>query len=283
MKLKYIKNTIAIISFISFLIVGVKMYFEHINTNVKVDSEMEEIKENFLYDYDNVVKNEIGLTNPKNSVYILNASNTEYKEKILELIKKYNDGTIGNFYLDNRETFETILKNSHTKFFGDSNVEHFSFYDALDKSLYDFMTGKSVKKQKDIIVEKLDKDVKNVVIFNGYNLEEFKTGEDYVNAYIDLINVIKEYNNDIKIYICSLLPAEDSFIIEDYKLPLPHNIYKGKEFDKSLENAYLENAMYIDTKWIGRNDYHTTDGVHMIKDFYYVLIPYISYFVNLYN
>ena len=280
---KYIKNLIAIISFLAFIIIGVNMYFDHINTNKKIDDEMNEITDKYLYDYDNVEKNEIGITNENNTEYILNATNIEYKEKIIDLIKKNNDSTLGNFYIDNRKEFENILKNSHTKFFGDSNVEHFSFYDALDKSLYDFMTGKSVKKQKDLILEKLDKNIKNVVIFNGYNLEDFKTGDDYVNAYKDYIKVIKDYNKDINIYICSLLPAEDKFIIEDYKLPLPHNIYRGKEFDNALENANLNDAMYIDTKWIGRNNFHTTDGVHMIKEFYYVLIPYISYFVNLYN
>ena len=45
---KYIKNLIAIISFLAFIIIGVNMYFDHINTNKKVDNEMEEITDKYL-------------------------------------------------------------------------------------------------------------------------------------------------------------------------------------------------------------------------------------------
>lgn len=277
-----IKNLIALLTFIVFALIGVLIYLND-RGKKKLSEEDREIISNYYYDFEATKKNNIGILNEKNTEYILNATNEDFKNKILKLIRMYNDGTYDSFYLDNRTEIEDIYKNFHIKFFGDSNVEYLGFYDALNKDYFTFMTGKSIKKQKKLILESLDDDVENLVFFNGYNLEDFKNGEQFIDAYQDVTDTIKEKYPNIKIFICSLVPPALNIIIEDYKLVIPHNIYRGKEYDNAIENFNFNNAIYIDTKWIPKNSFHTDDGVHMIRDFYYVLIPYVAYFVNLYT
>ena len=277
------RRVISFTIFIIFVIIELSIFNNKFDLKKSfIDSDGEKT----LVYYNDLSKKErtsIGIFNIKNEEKILNAKNEDYKEKILNLITENNAGDLPPYEGKTREDVENIYKDSNIKFFGDSNVEHFDFYDILDKDYFFNMTGKNINEQKELIDEKELAGIKNVVFFNGYNLDKYNSKEEYINAYIDISNKIKSIDSDISIYVCSLLPATEDIIMEDLDSPLPHNIYLGKEFDEALESYDFENIEYIDTKWIIKENYHKNDGVHMIKDFYEVLIPYVAYYVNLDN
>ena len=239
--------------------------------------------DDYYYDVNLIERNELGLFSKANTDYILKATNKGCKEKILELISNHNQGKDQKFDGDFRRQIEKLLNDTKTIFIGDSNVKHFSYYDLLDEKYYIEFEGKDIKKQNNLIGDKVDNSIKNIIIFNGYNLDEFEGSEDYINAYNNLINEIIKKTPDVNIFICSLIPATKEIIREDLESPLPHKIYLGKEFDIALENYKFDKAMYVDTKWLVNEKDHKEDGVHMNKDFYEIFIPYLTYFSNLYN
>ena len=274
-----IKNLISIISFIIFIIILIVFYNKNKNANNILNNN--ETYEKYYYDVKNFKKNEIGLLNENNTQTILNSTNMTVKNQILNLIKNYNNNFDINFYDDNKEYIYELLNNKKVLFLGDSNTEHFLFYNLLDEKYFKYMTGLSVNKQSKKIEEYLTDDIETIVFFNGYNFDEYKTVEEYINSYENIIKIVKNKLKNCKIYILSIIPASLEKIKEDLKSPIPHNIFMGKEFDIGLENHNFYDATYIDTKWIVRENFNKDDGVHMIDTFYKILIPYVSLFINL--
>ena len=294
-----VRRIVSLIFFILFLFIGVGIYsrqkilkeniyreeVKNINDNslakgyYGTDDDINDIiddvvKEN---DYENDETKKI--SSPYEDERIISAKNEEYKEKILKLVNDFDEGKIKSFDDEYRDDIENILRKNRAKFFGDSNTEHFRFYNVLSDDLIYAMVGKDINKQRDLIDESLISDLDNIIFFNGYNLDKFNTADEYVEAYVNLIKKIKSIKSDINIYICSLLPATEKAIDEDIKSPLPQHIYMGREFDRALENYDFEDAIYINTKYFVKDEWHKDDGVHMNKTFYEILIPYVTYYI----
>lgn len=277
-KLKRIKNIIAIFLFCFLILYTICQYLEHISIEEKYANPE---ANDYFYDVSIIKRNDIGLFSDDNKEYILNAKNNVFKKNILELISKYIDGSSINFKGKYREGIEDLIKNTNTIFLGDSNVKHFLYYDVLSPECYIEFEGKNIIEQAELVQDKLGKDISNIIIFNGYNIDAFNSSNEYIKAYKNLIKKIKNKIPNVNIYICSLLPATRKVIYEDLESPLPQKVYNGKSFDIALENEKNLGAVYVDTKWMLKDDIHKNDGVHMKKEFYETFIPYLTYFVNL--
>lgn len=276
----YKKNFIAFLFYLIFCLFLVYSFIDYRKKNILIVENNNDEVSNFYYDVVNMKRNEIGILNDDNRMAINDSTNLNMKNNILKLIESVNSDSYKNFEGEYRKEIEKILRESKALFMGDSNVKHFEYYDILDKDLYFANEGKNIFEQAKLI-ENINSDIKNIILFNGYNLDKYNNSEEYIEAYLNIIDKLKNKLPDCNIYICSLLPATYDKIKEDFLSPLPHNIYRGKEFDMAIENYQFEDATYIDTKWIVRDTWHKEDGVHMTKEFYEILIPYVAYFINL--
>ena len=276
--MKKLRQIIALVSFMAFVLIGAFIFVKQnrIKSIVYEKQSSANVEE---YYFNAREKTSIGIYNLNNENKILNAKNEHIKDKILKLIKEYNDNK--SIDLGQYSDASELLKSSKIKFIGDSNTEHFKFYDVLDDEHYYYMTGKNINEQIELIDAEVLNGVDNLIFFNGYNLDKYNSAEEYIDSYNAIIKKIKDINQDINIYICSLLPATKKAIAEDIESPLPHKIYNGISFDDALENYTFQDAEYIDTKWFMEEDKHKSDGVHMEKYFYDILVPYISYYINL--
>ena len=279
-----LKKIIALVSFAAFIAIGVLIFYrqQNLKKNAFDKSGILDIDDYYL-SLEKREKTSLGIYNKRNEDKILSSTNESLKEDIIKLISRYNSGDIQNISEDYKNEVYELLEKSKIKFIGDSNTEHFKFYDILDEKYYFAMTGKNIDEQYDIINEEVFKDVDNLVFFNGYNLDKYDNADEYINSYKKLFDKIKSINNSINIYVCSLLPATKKAIEEDIASPLPHKIYNGIKFDLSLESFSFDNAEYIDTKWFMEEEKHKSDGVHMEKYFYEILLPYVCLYVNLDN
>ena len=282
--MKIFKNIISLLAFVVFILVGYSIFMKQksLKNELLGDSYINNIDE-YLFSSEKYKRTSIGIYNIKNENKILEANNKNFSEKLIKLINNYNDGKKIELDSGEKKKIIEICENSKIKFIGDSNTEHLKFYNIISDKYYFAMTGKSVTEQIDLIDEKVLDGVLNLIIFNGYNLDNYNNAKEYIEAYEKLISKIKNINNDINIYICSLVPATKKAILDDIESPLPHKIYNGIVFDEAIENYNFSNAEYIDTKWFMEEDKHKNDGVHMEKYFYDILVQYVVYYVNLNN
>ena len=212
---------------------------------------------------------------------LLDNDTNEYVEKIKNLVEEAKRGEAlydFNIEQDVKDDIEGVF------FYGDSNVKHFEYYNMLSYKYYGYLVSKIENQIKDIEIHIKKRKPKKIVFFNGYNIAYYKNGDEYVEEYKKIIQKIKEIDENIKIYICSLLPAKEEVKIDDLHKEFPHNIYRGEEFDKALENYFIgqeRGATYINTKWIIKDDYYGKDGVHMKKPFYKVFVRYIAYLLKI--
>ena len=97
--------------------------------------------------------------------------------------------------------------------------------------------------------------------------------------YQNLVDSVKAVNPDIEVYICSLMPATQAAIENDFKGDIVHNIYRGKEYDEAIKKHF--GNQYIDIKFMGKEKYYGNDGIHFMPQFYYMLVPYLAYYLSL--
>jgi hypothetical protein len=67
-------------------------------------------------------------------------------------------------------------------------VKHFEYYDILDKELYFANEGKNIFEQAKLI-EDINYDIENIILFNGYNLDKYNSSEEYVESYLNIISI----------------------------------------------------------------------------------------------
>ena len=249
-----------------------------------------------LYDYADIYEEKIpyiekninrfisnNILNPNNADYIINAKNLEYKNKIIKLIEEVKVNDNYNIYSYLKAEIDYMMDNNGVFYFGDSNIKQFDIFNMIEKEKYDYFVSDVFTQAKEI-KSYLNEDIKNIFIFNGYNIKYFDNETSYVSAYKKLADAIHEYNEDIKVYILSLLPATENAISEDLQAPFTHNIINGVPFDTAIKNAFIgEEAYYIDTKWILKPELYVGDGIHVRKLFYQIMVPYTVYWTKLYE
>lgn len=208
---------------------------------------------------------------------ILSAKNDEVKQKLVALLNKFAKGDLKEIAGDERRYFINLMQG--LKIVGDSNVRHFDYYQVLEKEYYHPFPGKDLKYQAEHVEEYVDENTKAIIFWNGYNIAYYKEASEYLAAYQKLIDSVKEKNPNTEVYVCSLMPATDEAIQRDLVGDLVHHIYRGKEYDAALKEYLGDN--YIDIKFIGKKHYYGSDGIHFMPQFYYMLVPYIAYYLNL--
>ena len=208
---------------------------------------------------------------------IANAKDTIYKEKLIELLNRFAVSDLKE--IAGQERLNYIKLYDGMKIVGDSNVRHFDYYQVLEKEYYYPFAGKSLEYQTQHAKEYVDKDTKKIIFWNGYNIARYSDSKEYIDTYQALVDKVKEINPDVDVYVCSLMPATDAAIKNDLKGDIVHNIYRGREYDNALKEHFGDK--YIDIKFIGKEKYYGNDGIHFMPQFYYMLVPYIAYYLNL--
>lgn len=312
-----IKNLISFLAFILFIIIGVNIFISRYSLKLKsqeiankylkateeiIEVATKEVLGSTILDETNNIIEETSITIDDNekltNVYdnndLLDVSKYEKDEKILkgneqlfEEYKKYlgnlNSDSETSYYDDNKEYINSLYKK--ICFIGDSNVLKIRRLGYLPrKNIYPF----GAEMLKDIIA-KADNfksiDVRKfdcAVIWIGYNIKYIENSEHFISEYNRLIEKLKNQNPDIKVYVCSLLPATKAKIDEDIANGAIHNFYKGVEYDAALKEHFDEE--YINTKVFIKSDGdYTGDGFHMQPHFYDKMIPYVGFYINFMN
>lgn len=293
MRNKILKNLISVIAFFLFVCFLSYKYSENYKVDFslknlpEVTSEEESVITNddqkVSSDLDIILKDNEGLLNPYYTVdninleRILKANDTPYKEKLVKLLNRFAVSDLKE--IAGYERLEYIKKYDGMKIVGDSNVRHLDYYHVLETKYYYPLAGKSIDYQRAHAREYVDKDTKRIVFWNGYNIANYKDAEEYVTTYQKLVDSVKEINKDTEVYICSLMPATQYAIESDFKSEIRHNIYKGREYDEALKKHFGNN--YINIKFMGKEEYYGNDGIHFMPQFYYMLVPYLAYYLSL--
>lgn len=285
MVLKNIKNTIAIFAYFVFVAFLLNKYYTN-NQNIR------------YFDYFNLEKNEEvvsdnsinsdpyldnGLLDPYYNINninidkILNAKDTDVKQKLIDLLNEFAHNDFKRLYKYQLEEYYELLDGS--KLIGDSMVRHLHNYNLIDYKYYVAFPGKSINYIKENIDEHISSVTKNVIFWTGYNIALFEDANDYVNTYQQLYDKVKEINPNTNVYICSLMPATKEAIDNDLKGDFVHNLYKGYEYDLALKNHFADN--YLDIKFLAKKDYYGPDGIHFRVELYNMLIRYLAYYINL--
>ena len=296
-----IKNCISIILFGLFLVIGLNFYKNRQGLidkkknyeDSKVAKEMKETeeKQNNVELNSNVAgKSEIitdeyseirNLLGTKKLIKSFDESNNDIiKQKMKTLVNDFNDKYIEIMRGNSKKEIEKLL--GKTKFIGDSSVKLIADNNYLSPQFYGYHKGYSVRKQINNIDEFLKADIENIVLFNGFNVGHINETSELIKDYEDIIEKIKEKLPNVNIYICSLNPATDEKILEDINTGGTHNMHRAIEFDTAIRE-HFENTdiTYIDTKWIIRPEYYSGDGYHFRQPFYFVMIPWVCYIINL--
>ena len=311
MKNKYfikqkLKNISALFLFIVFTICTIKYFFDYHKNII-------EYKNNAILSETKTITNENSDykgTIPKNVTNIENENYLELRKYFLDVeidkLKKILHIELNNISLDdekidtlkeiyaiiNRFENDEILdlndlkitkklydKMKNLKFIGDSQV---SFMQGKVDSAYFYgIKGADLKLEYEKVDECLTENIHTIVIFNGYNIGSYKNVDDYINDYYKLIDKIHNYNQNIKIYITSLLPATENAILKDIKNGSVSNLKNGPIFDNALKNEFSNNekAKYIDTSFLVKPSYYQPDGIHFEAPFYKSYIPFVVYYI----
>lgn len=314
MKNKILKNFIAFVAFIVFALFLMQKYLVRYSNSI-VFQKMAELAKNYNIDIKDYLKKYI-----RNDVYdkteesvesteiietitiedtvpfedfdrldpyytreninyerIAGANENIYKEKLIALLNRFAVSDLRE--IAGEERLNYIKLYDGMKIVGDSNVRHLDYYQVLEKEYYYPLPGKNIKYQTEHAKEYVDTNTKKIVFWNGYNIAKYDDSKEYVKDYQALVDKVKEINPDTEVYICSLMPATDMAIENDFKGDIVHNIYRGKEFDKALKEHFGDK--YIDIKFMGKEKYYGNDGIHFMPQFYYMLIPYLAYYLSL--
>lgn len=293
MKSNIIKNLIAVVAFLVFVSFLAYKYSENyiFNFNLKINSvpveddvttAFDEVQ-NSPIDLDTLLKENEGVLDPYYTVdninleRILRAKDTPNKEKLIKLLNRFAVSDLKEIIGDERRDY--IKQYNGMKIVGDSNVRHFDYYQVLETEYYYPLAGKSIDYQSEHVKDYIDADTKKIVFWNGYNIANYKDAEEYVAIYQNLVDSVKAVNPDIEVYICSLMPATQAAIENDFKGDIVHNIYRGREYDEAIKKHF--GNQYIDIKFMGKEKYYGNDGIHFMPQFYYMLVPYLAYYLSL--
>lgn len=283
---RIIKNFISIIAFVLLIFIFVNKYQNKVNRIADIKKsiseqsiEVEQSTSKTL-DETTILYDDVKETVAKEETIIATPSEAEIK---FELKKKefYDEiekkGNADQFFHDNQNYIYELLKD--IKFLGDSNVYYIDGYNILPPRFMGVMRGKSTTEQYDLVDEFIDKNVNNYVFWNGYNIKYFKDADDFVASYEKLIEKIKTINPNARVFVASLLPATKEKIEADLNSDFTHNMYRGEEYDKALEEHFKDN--YLDTKKMIIGERHVVgDGVHFDPIFYKMLVCYVAFEVN---
>lgn len=293
MKSNVFKNLIAVVAFLVFVFFLAYKYVENYKINFSLKnnkaSVIEDVNEaideeqNETSDLDTLLKENEGILDPYytmdniNLERILRAKDTPNKEKLIKLLNRFAVSDLKEIIGDERRDY--IKQYDGMKIVGDSNVRHFDYYQILETEYYYPLAGKSIDYQSEHVKDYIDDDTKRIVFWNGYNIANYKDAEEYVETYQALVDSVKAVNPDIEVYICSLMPATQTAIENDFKGDIVHNIYRGSEYDEAIKKHF--GNYYIDIKFMGKEKYYGNDGIHFMPQFYYMLVPYLAYYLSL--
>ena len=285
MVLKNIKNTIAIFAYFVFVAFLLNKYYTN-NQNIRyfdyfnLEKNEEVVSDNSINSdlyLDNGILDPYYNINNINIDKILNAKDTDVKQKLIDLLNEFAHNDLKRLYKYQLEEYYELLEGS--KLIGDSMVRHLHNYNLIDNKYYVAFPGKSINYIKENIDEHISSVTKNVIFWTGYNIALFEDANDYVNTYQQLYDKVKEINPNTNVYICSLMPATKEAIDNDLKGDFVHNLYKGYEYDLALKNHFADN--YLDIKFLAKKDYYGPDGIHFRVELYNMLIRYLAYYINL--
>ena len=285
MILKNIKNTIAIFAYFVFVAFLLNKYYTN-NQNIRyfdyfnLEKNEEVVSDNSINSdlyLDNGILDPYYNINNINIDKILNAKDTDVKQKLIDLLNEFAHNDFKRLYKYQLEEYYELLDGS--KLIGDSMVRHLHNYNIIDYKYYVAFPGKSINYIKENIDEHISSVTKNVIFWTGYNIALFEDANDYVNTYQQLYDKVKEINPNTNVYICSLMPATKEAIDNDLKGDFVHNLYKGYEYDLALKNHFADN--YLDIKFLAKKDYYGPDGIHFRVELYNMLIRYLAYYINL--
>ena len=288
MKNNVVKNLVSALAFLIFVIFLSQKFFDNYKLKIAAlqISNVDSTDTNKLSDMEETTEPEMIINEVLDPYYtadninignILKAKNTEIKAKLISLLNEFAVQDLKEII--GQERLQYIKLFDGMKIVGDSNVRHFDYYQVLEAEYYHPFAGKDIKYQTEHVKEYVDENTKVIIFWNGYNIAFYKDAEDYVNTYQKLYDKVKEVNPNTNVYICSLMPATEEAIKRDLEGELVHNIYKGKEYDLALKEHFGDN--YIDIKFIGKRLYYGNDGIHFMPKFYYMLVPYLAYYLNL--
>ena len=285
MILKNIKNTIAIFAYSVFVAFLLNKYYTN-NQNIRyfdyfnLEKNEEVVSDNSINSdpyLDNGILDPYYNINNINIDKILNAKDTDVKQKLIDLLNEFAHNDFKRLYKYQLEEYYELLEGS--KLIGDSMVRHLHNYNLIDYKYYVAFPGQSINYIIEHIDEQISSVTKNVIFWTGYNIALFEDANDYVNTYQQLYDKVKEINPNTNVYICSLMPATKEAIDNDLKGDFVHNLYKGYEYDLALKNHFADN--YLDIKFLAKKDYYGPDGIHFRVELYNMLIRYLAYYINL--
>lgn len=205
-------------------------------------------------------------------------------EKIFEEYEKYKTSVRNNdevpYYVIETEYVNELYNKAC--FIGDSNVLKIRRLKYLpEKNIYPFgaETLESIIAKADnlsvINVEKFN----SAIVWIGYNIKYIEDSNHIINEFNRITEKLKKQNENIKVYMCSILPATQEKIEEDLSNGAIHNFYRGPEYDSALKEHFKD--LYIDTKiFINSPKDYTSDGFHMQTTFYDKMIPYVGFYIN---
>lgn len=288
MKNKVIKNLIAVLSFLIFVLFLVQKYYLNLENKKLVVSELKNVNEvedetiiqeentEVIKENDNILDSYYTNQNI-NLDRILSAKDNDIKKTLVSLLNRFAVSDLRE--IAGQERLDYIKLYDGMMIVGDSNIRHLDYYHILETDYYTPYAGKNLEYQANHVKEYVNEKTKKVIFWNGYNIAYYKDADEYVNDYQNLVDTVKKINSDIEVYVCSLMPATDMAIENDLKGEIVHNIYRGKEYDNALEKHFKDN--YINIKFIGKQKYYGNDGIHFMPQFYYMFVPYLAYYLNL--
>lgn len=151
--------------------------------------------------------------------------------------------------------------------FGDSIAEGLGLYGFLDTTSLVAVMGKATENSLEDVPKLVDLSPRNVFFELGLNdiSHPYSTLDSYISSYEKLIDSVRLQLPNTKIYICSIFPVTDTVLQDDPEFS------QIETYNAALvEMAKRKNVIYIDTYTLLKNNpqYHTEDGIHVIREFY---------------
>lgn len=210
----------------------------------------------------------------------------KYKYENLELLysleQYFNNRTsknIKNYFYDTRMNILNRL--DKTVFIGNTNAFNFnSKYDLLDIKNVNGMYDKNILEQLSLIDEYDFGNMDTAIILNGFSNNDLFNKDDYISVSDKLCDSIKRKNENINIYICSLLPVastnSDPSIIEKYNNYNLKSIYINNLLSKHYKDKYIDISFLME---LGDFEF---DG-SISKEYSMKIISYLTNYIDVKN
>lgn len=202
--------------------------------------------------------------------------NLELLYKLEQYVSNRLSNKIEKYYEQNRDSIVASL--DKTVFLGNTSVDNFhKKYNLLSKQNVYGMPDKSINEQLNEIDKYDFSKVDKVVICNGITSKSLTDKDQYVSVLDKLCDSIRSKNSNVKLFICSLLPAS-TISIE------PYDIEKCNEYNlKSIEINYLLSEhfkdSYIDISFLVEPGDYEYDG-SISKKFSMKIISFLTYYLE---